>query len=165
MSHKLGIGGSNAGTILGVNEWQTPLELYQRMKGLAPKPETNDLMVMGTLSEQGLRTLFERHHGAPIRQSHKLHRHRDHHWMVAHIDGLVQGENAGWEAKTATFRTFHKWGESGTDEVPLASRKLSSRLNRRSGMTTSSPAFLRHLRRSGTSDCCIPRLNRSRLCR
>ena len=81
LSHKLGIGGSNAGTILGVNEWQTPLELYQRMKGLAPKPETNDLMVMGTLSEQGLRTLFERHHGAPIRQSHKLHRHRDHHWM------------------------------------------------------------------------------------
>jgi len=52
------IGGTAISSILGVNRYQSALQLYRKMKGLDPEIETNDLMLTGLCLEQGLINRF-----------------------------------------------------------------------------------------------------------
>nr|DAM25317.1 MAG TPA: Exonuclease [Caudoviricetes sp.] len=57
-SRTLGIGASEVGTILGLNPFETPYQLYLRKKGkVAPKPE-NEAMRMGHLLEDAVAQRF-----------------------------------------------------------------------------------------------------------
>ena len=54
-----GIGSSEVGTILGLNRWETPLQLWRRKLGLdAPVPE-NNAMLMGHLLEDAVAKRWE----------------------------------------------------------------------------------------------------------
>ena len=54
-----GIGSSEVGTILGVNPWETPYQLWRRKKGLDPAIEENDAMRAGHILEGAVATYFE----------------------------------------------------------------------------------------------------------
>jgi putative phage-type endonuclease len=57
-SRTLGIGASEVGTILGLNPFETPYQLYLRKKGkTAPQPE-NEAMLMGHLLEDAVAQRF-----------------------------------------------------------------------------------------------------------
>ena len=55
----LGIGSSEVGTILGVNPWETPYQLWRRKTGLDAPKEENDAMRWGHYLEDAIARAFE----------------------------------------------------------------------------------------------------------
>ena len=54
-----GLGGSEVGTVMGVNSWKSPAELYYQKLGLIPqKVDQNIPMFMGTIMEALVADLF-----------------------------------------------------------------------------------------------------------
>jgi len=54
-----GIGSSEVGTILGLNPWQTPYQLWRRKKGLDAPQQENEAMKAGHILEGAVATFFE----------------------------------------------------------------------------------------------------------
>ena len=61
-----GIGSSEVGTILGVNPWETPYQLWRRKKGLSPRVEENEAMRAGHILEGAVATYFEEESGRQV---------------------------------------------------------------------------------------------------
>ncbi len=61
-----GIGSSEVGTILGLNEWETPYHLWRRKKGIDPPVEENFLMKAGHYLEDAVSRFFADETGAQI---------------------------------------------------------------------------------------------------
>lgn len=55
-----GIGASEAGTVLGLNPWETPYQLWRRKKGIDPPKQENFAMVAGHLLEDAVAQFFAR---------------------------------------------------------------------------------------------------------
>ena len=56
---KLGIGSSEVGTILGVNPYETPYQLWRRKLGIDPPVQENDAMRWGHYLEDAIAKAFE----------------------------------------------------------------------------------------------------------
>lgn len=63
---KLGIGSSEVGTILGVNPWETPYQLWRRKTGRDPQVEENDAMRWGHYLENAIAQAFQDETGKQI---------------------------------------------------------------------------------------------------
>lgn len=61
-----GIGSSEVGTILGVNPFDTPYQLWRRKKGLDPAIPENEAMRAGHILEGAVATFFEQETGREI---------------------------------------------------------------------------------------------------
>lgn len=66
-----GIGSSEVGTILGVNPYETPYELWLRKTGQAPPKQTTDQMELGHILEPWVAQKFSENSGAVIKLSSK----------------------------------------------------------------------------------------------
>lgn len=66
---KKGLGSSDAGTIMGVNNFDTPLKLWRRRRGLDAPTEETDVMALGHAVEGGVAYMFARATGAIIDES------------------------------------------------------------------------------------------------
>lgn len=115
-----GIGSSDVPTILGLNAWSTPYDLWLVKTGQAEGPEENDAMRIGTVLEAGVLQLAGERLGAKIVKATSTFVGCDL-FMRANVDGMIGVAKRGSpivEAKT-TGRT-EGWGDEGTDEVPEA---------------------------------------------
>ena len=63
---KLGIGSSEVGTILGVNPWETPYQLWRRKTGRDPQVEENDAMRWGHYLEDAIAHAFQDETGKQV---------------------------------------------------------------------------------------------------
>lgn len=55
-----GIGASEAGTVLGLNPWETPYQLWRRKKGIDPPKVENFAMVAGHILEDAVAQFYQR---------------------------------------------------------------------------------------------------------
>lgn len=113
---KDGIGGSDAGTILGVNPFKSKFTLYMEKIGEIEPVEENERMYIGKLEEAIIADEFSRRTGKKVTRLNKTLIHPLYDFMFGHIDRRVVGEEAGLECKATD--TFMKkfWDEDG---VPL----------------------------------------------
>ena len=100
-----GIGGSDAGTICGLNRFSSLLALYADKKGLIPDKEDNEAMRLGRDLEEYVALRFKQEmadRGTPkkVKNCNFILRHPEHQFMLANVDRLIVGENAGLECKT-----------------------------------------------------------------
>jgi putative phage-type endonuclease len=119
------LGGSDAGAILGMSPYSSPLSVYCAKKGLW-EPEDNEAMLWGRLLEPVIRDQWqERHPEFAIEQDPNIYRHPELEWMGGTIDGGVTelvgeppdtifGQRFGLEIKTGS-EYAKEWG---ADEVP-----------------------------------------------
>jgi putative phage-type endonuclease len=115
---RTGLGGSDAAAALGLSPWQTPYDLWEQKRGLAPPLEQTEPMLWGHLLEDIIRREYAKRTGMEVRPVKELIRHPKHAWMFAHLDGKIGADNrAILEVKCA--RTSEGWGEPDTSEVPL----------------------------------------------
>jgi putative phage-type endonuclease len=63
---KLGIGSSEVGTILGVNPWETPYQLWRRKTSRDPQIEENDAMRWGHYLENAIAQAFQDETGKQV---------------------------------------------------------------------------------------------------
>lgn len=114
-TRRQGIGASESATILGLNPYQSPAELYLRKLGEMPESEESWPMRFGTHLEDLLAREYEARHGVTL-ETQVFVKHPDHPWMFATLDGLT-ADGVVVEIKTANWRA-RDWGEPDTDEVP-----------------------------------------------
>lgn len=122
-----GIGGSDAGAVLGLNPNRSPLLVAQQKSGIVAKEEPDtELQYMfdyGHAQEIPLLTYFVNKYGYKVWRDRAQYQHPLYPWMKADIDGFVEfddGEIALLECKTFSHnpKVTAKWnsgvyGEGG----------------------------------------------------
>lgn len=111
-----GIGGSDAGIILGLNKYRTAFELWLEKTGqVDPIEIDNEAIYWGNEMENVVAKEFEKRTGKKVRRSNFMYSHPDHSFIKANIDRLVVGESALLECKTASAYLAKEWEG---DEIP-----------------------------------------------
>lgn len=112
----MGIGGSDAATIMGLNPYKSPYRLWLEKTGQAEPPDLSDnqFVYWGTVNEGNIANWFSEQTGKKVMRCGTL-QNVENPWMLANVDRLIVGENAGLEIKTAGVSQYKKWQD---DEVP-----------------------------------------------
>ena len=114
----LGIGGSDAAVIMGLNSYKSPYQLWMEKTGQAEAPDLSHVQAVywGSKNEANVADWFQETTGKKARKLGTL-RSRAHPFMLANVDRAVMGEEAGLEIKTAGVSQAKKWKG---DEIPDA---------------------------------------------
>lgn len=97
-----GIGGSDAATILGLNPYGSPIEVYMDKLGLVPPVEENEAMWIGKQLEDSIAQRFTQETGMKVQRRNAILQHPEYPWMLANVDRMIVGRNAGLEIKTTS---------------------------------------------------------------
>lgn len=112
-----GIGGSDAGIILGLNKYRTAFELWLEKTGqVEPVEVDNEAIYWGNQMEDVVAKEFEKRTGKKVRRTNFMYSHPEHEFIKANLDRLVVGEDAILECKTAGAFLAKEWeGEDVPD--------------------------------------------------
>lgn len=113
-----GIGGSDASVIVGLNPWKSLFALWMEKTGQAEPEELgdNERVYWGNVLEETVAREFTRRTGKKVQRRGVL-QHDDIPYLLASVDRLVVGENAGLECKTAGASKAKEWED---DKIPDA---------------------------------------------
>lgn len=106
---RMGIGGSDAGAIIGLNPYATPYTVWADKTGRLPEKEENEAMRQGRDLEQYVASRFEEATGKKVRRRNVMFQHDDLDFVVANIDREVIGERAGLECKTTSVMNLKQF--------------------------------------------------------
>lgn len=113
---KRGIGGSDAGAVCGFNPYRTAMEVYQDKTSKEIKEIDSEAMRQGREFEDYVARRFTEATGKKVRRANAMYYDENHSFMLADVDRMVVGENAGLECKTASPYLADKW-EDG--KIPM----------------------------------------------
>lgn len=119
---KLGIGGSDASVVCGINRYKSPVELWMDKTGQLPYQEVGEAAYWGTQLESLVRNEFTKRTGIEVRKVEQLLRSVEHPFMQANLDGVCEHPEfgtCGFEAKTASAYKTGEWDEGIPDEYQL----------------------------------------------
>ena len=114
---KQGIGGSDAGAVCGLNPYRTAIQVYYDKTSDALEVVDNEAMRQGRELEEYVARRFCEASGRKVRRANAMFYDENHPFMLADVDRMVVGENAGLECKTASPYTEGNWQE---DKIPLS---------------------------------------------
>lgn len=97
---KKSIGGSDAGALMDMNPWSSPLTLYADKKGLSKEKETTEAMRLGTDLEEYVASRFCEKTEKKVRKDNIMWQDDEYDFITANVDREIVGENAGLECKT-----------------------------------------------------------------
>lgn len=96
------IGGSDAASVCGLNEYQSPYALWCEKVGITPEFEGNERTRVGTFLEDYVAQRFEEETGKKVRRSNFSFVNDEYPWALADVDRFVVGEEAILECKTTS---------------------------------------------------------------
>ena len=113
-----GIGGSDVAVIMGLNQWKSAYALYMEKSGQVEPDDLseNEYVYWGTVLEAAVANRFAELTGKKVRKCGTL-QDDDYPYMLANVDRLIVGEEAGLECKTASTYKKDEWEG---DNVPDA---------------------------------------------
>lgn len=113
-----GIGGSDASVIVGLNRWKSPFQLWLEKTGRAAPEDLsgNEYVYWGKVLEEAVAQRFCELTGKKV-QRRGLLQMDECPFILASVDRMVVGENAGLECKTCNGFAAKEWED---DEVPAA---------------------------------------------
>lgn len=97
---KKSIGGSDAGAVVGMNQYSSLLTLYADKKGMSKEKETSEAMRLGTDLEAYVAERFTERTGKKVMNDNFMYMDDEYDFITANVDRKVVGENAGLECKT-----------------------------------------------------------------
>lgn len=106
---KTGIGGSDAGAVCGLNPYSSAMNVFYDKTSEELSDFNNEAMRQGRDLEEYVARRFMEQTGKRVYRSNKMYRSAAHPFMLADIDRLVSGENAGLECKTVSPYMADKW--------------------------------------------------------
>lgn len=114
---KQGIGGSDAGAICGLNPYRSAIQVYYDKTTEDIEDIDNEAMRQGREMEDYVARRFMEETGKKVRRANAMFYNEENKFMLADVDRMVVGENAGLECKTASPFMAEYW--SG-DKIPLS---------------------------------------------
>ena len=94
------IGGSEAGAVLGLDEYNSPYTVWGEKTGRLPGFEGNITTRVGSFLEDLVATLFCEETGKQVRRKNRMLVNSKYPWACADVDRMVVGEDALLECKT-----------------------------------------------------------------
>lgn len=113
---KSGIGGSDAGAICGVHPYSSAMKVFKDKTSEEVEEQDNEAVRIGHDLEDYVAQRFMEATGLKVRKSNYMYRSVEHPFMIADVDRLVVGEDAGLECKTASAYNADKWADG---DIPL----------------------------------------------
>lgn len=123
------LGGSDVAAVLGVSHYRTPLELWQEKTGrkvFEAGPEETRRKSRGQklepfIVEMAVEKLREQGHTVEIITRNARYFDPSLPFLSCEIDAEleVDGQEVNFDAKSASGAARQRWGEEGTDQVPL----------------------------------------------
>jgi putative phage-type endonuclease len=113
---KTGIGGSDAGAICGLNPFSSPIKVFWDKTSDETEEQDSEAVRQGHDLEDYVAQRFTEATGLKVHRSNFMYRSVEHECMIADVDRLVVGEDAGLECKTASAYNADKWKNG---EIPL----------------------------------------------
>jgi putative phage-type endonuclease len=104
-----GIGGSDAAAILGLNDWSSPYEVYADKLGLLPQKDETEAMRQGKDFEEYVARRFMEKTGKLVRRMNYMLQSCANPFMLADVDRIIVGEDAGLECKTTSVMQLSKF--------------------------------------------------------
>lgn len=114
---KQGIGGSDAGAICGFNPYRTAMQVYYDKTADEIEDIDNEAMRQGRELEDYVAKRFVEETGKKVRRANVMFYDESHPFMLADVDRMIVGENAGLECKTVSPYMAEHWKD---DKVPLS---------------------------------------------
>jgi len=108
----MGIGGSDASVVCGVNKYKSPIELWLEKTGQSPSQEAGESAYWGTRLEDIVREEFSRRKNIKVIKVNQILRSKQHPFMIANLDGVCLCPTHGkcvFEAKTASAFKASEW--------------------------------------------------------
>jgi len=112
---KMGIGGSEAATVAGLNPWASPLNVYLDKLTDEIEDIDNERMRVGRDLEDYVAQRFSEETGIKVRKMNQMLQHDEHDFMLANLDRVIVGEKAFLECKTTGSYGRKEWEEG----IPL----------------------------------------------
>lgn len=113
-----GIGGSDVATILGLNKWKSPYQLWLEKTGQVELAESDsEPAYWGNVLEEVVAREFCERTGKKVRRRNQVFEHEEYPFLRANIDRDVVGENALLECKTANQFLAKDWDG---EEIPMS---------------------------------------------
>lgn len=114
---KKGIGGSDAGAVCGLNPYRTAMQVYNDKTSDTIEEIDNEAMRQGREFEDYVARRFTEATGKKVRRANAMFCHESYPFMLADVDRMVVGENAGLECKTASPFMAEHWKDG---KIPLS---------------------------------------------
>ena len=113
-----GIGGSDVGAVCGVNSYVSPLDVYiSKTEELQEEEEEKEAVRVGHDLEEYVAKRFMEATGLKVRRSNYMFQSVEHPFMLADVDRLIVGEDAGLECKTVNAYGECNWKDG---KIPLS---------------------------------------------
>lgn len=106
---KLGIGGSDAGAICGLNPYSTAISVYLDKINEDTDGFDNEAMRQGRDLEEYVAARFAEETNMKVRRANVMYAHDRYPFMFANVDRMVVEENIGLECKTTNILNADKW--------------------------------------------------------
>lgn len=119
-ARKHGIGASETGTVMGLNKYKSPYQLWMVKTGKLPEDDLSSIPQVhwGSVLEEPIAQQYAERMGVKVRRVSETLFHKDHLFMLCHIDRKIEGQSKLLECKFAMFHS-DEWGPDGSDIVPL----------------------------------------------
>lgn len=114
---KQGIGGADAGAICGFNPYRTAMQVYYDKTSEDIEDIDNEAMRQGREFEEYVARRFMEKTGKKVRRANVMFYDEKNPFMLADVDRMIVGENAGLECKTASPFMAEYWKD---DKIPLS---------------------------------------------
>lgn len=114
---KQGIGGSDAGAICGLNPYRTAMQVYHDKTSDEIEEIDNEAMRQGREFEDYVARRFMEATGKKVRRANYMFQDEENPFMLADVDRMLVGENAGLECKTASPFMAEKWRDG---KIPMS---------------------------------------------
>lgn len=123
-ARRRGIGGSDAGAVIGVNRYRSNVDVWAEKAGITPREDISDkpAVKFGKEAEQHIRALFALEHPEHSVEYHEFYMYVNdkYPFLYATLDGELtddSGRHGILEIKTATIQNATGWSE-WVDGIP-----------------------------------------------
>lgn len=114
---KKGIGGSDAGAVCGLNPYRTAIQVYYDKTSEEIEETDNEAMRQGRELEEYVARRFCEASGKKVRRANAIFYDEKNPFMLADVDRMIVGENAGLECKTASPYMAEQWKDGS---IPIS---------------------------------------------
>jgi putative phage-type endonuclease len=116
-ARRLGLGGSDIASVLGINPFKTAYEVYEeKVEGKIVDLSHNEKVIWGNLLEEPIAKRYEQITNCPVFCTGMV-KHSKYPFLLAHPDRIMLGRK-GLEIKAVGEHTKHLWGEPGSQVIP-----------------------------------------------
>ena len=130
---KKGIGGSDAGSICGLNPYATAISVYQdKTQEEVTEKADNESMRQGRDLEEYVARRFMEETGKKVRRANSIFYMEENPFMLANVDRLIVGENTDLEAilkvsGNVEAKTTANYGDDGVTQKTTIKQGIASK--------------------------------------